>query len=629
MGESAGLKASVLDDRASFSVAEAVVRTIMRLAPELPTEDAVWEAFAGPRDRGLVEYLGTVRHARHSIFFYQLQQLYEFGQERARPEHRERFCFECGLEFLEIFFDENIQPFLKVAHASPGALQITIVEMLQSHLYRLSGNKYEMRDEIRDEEILVGLEYRLPEQMEAYLRRYLQRYGLEAERCFENSFGFIAGVFQGFLKKIVAGFDASGFSARCEKGRGQMHLPVGRAARFDYGALIATLMGHIRELDRRRRAAQEGERREHDLIVDSEVMRRTWDRVRRASRSDELVLLQGESGTGKSFIASKIHELSARRDQPYVEVSLVSDVGSDNMIQSDLFGHQRGAFTGATEHKKGLFSLADSGTIFLDEIGDASAELQAKLLRVIEGKVFKPLGSVEDVSVDVRVIAATNRDLEAMVKEGTFREDLYYRLNVITIELPPLRERPGDLPALANFLLARAAARGAGSKRLTAALAGCLTSYHWPGNVRELDHALRHAVAMAEGDGIGPEHLPDTVRRHLAAGTVMEAQPAESPQPPRGEEAPRIIDVDALRRAIRSSDAATLGAPGKAQVNPAHISHAKRTYLAELIDEFGGDLALIGCFWDRSSAKTLRKLIREYGLTERLQTARARKRRDT
>jgi transcriptional regulator with PAS, ATPase and Fis domain len=302
------------------------------------------------------------------------------------------------------------------------------------------------------------------------------------------------------------------------------------------------------------------------------------------------------------------------------------------MIQSDLFGHRRGAFTGATEHKKGLFSLADRGTIFLDEIGDASPELQAKLLRVIEGKVFKPLGGVEDVSVDVRIIAATNRHLEKMVQEGTFRKDLYYRLDVITIQLPPLRERPGDLRALAEFLLARAASRGGGAKRLTAALASRLSSYPWPGNVRELDHALRHALAMAEGDGIGPEHLPDAVRRHLeSAGEAAGEAAGEPPEPPetvRGGEAPRIIDVQALRRAIRSSDAGTLGAPGKAHENPAHIDHAKRTYLAELIDEFGGDLALIGCFWDRSSAKTLRKLIREYGLTEHLEAARARKRGD-
>ena len=427
-------------------------------------------------------------------------------------------------------------------------------------------------------------------------------------------------------------------------GRGEMRFPVKERSVFTYEKLIEMLVGHVAELESRQRELVEGERLESDLIISSAVMRETWERIRRASRSDEIVLLRGESGTGKSFIARKIHGLSDRRDRPFVEVGLTSDIGSENMIQSDLFGHEKGAFTGASEQKQGLFSLADGGTIFLDEIGDASKELQAKLLRVIESRTFKRLGGVRDVKVDVRVIAATNRNLERMVEDGSFRSDLYYRLNVIAVHLPPLRERADDIPALAEFLFARATSRsqpdalasdvgptlrvGGQRKRLAPDLAESLKGYAWPGNIRELDHALKSAAAMAEGTEITAADMPSPVRE--AVGGDVEAagkRPAralapEARAPAEDGSASPVIDVEALRRAIRASDPVTAGKSVSPHDIPAHFEHAKRTYLATLMDEFGGDLGLIARFWDRSSEKTIRKLIRDCGLEPHLRAAR-------
>ncbi|MCI0341922.1 MAG: sigma-54 dependent transcriptional regulator, partial [Planctomycetales bacterium] len=403
------------------------------------------------------------------------------------------------------------------------------------------------------------------------------------------------------------------------------------------GSPRGRLVGYVRELEARAHEQVESERRESSLLIGSPKMREVWDRIRRASRSNEIVLLRGESGTGKSFTARKIHDLSPRRERPYVEVGLTSDIGSENMIQSDLFGHEKGAFTGATEAKPGLFQLADGGTIFLDEIGDASSELQAKLLRVLEKGQFKRLGGGRDLQVDVRVIAATNRDLERLVKEGSFRQDLYYRLNVIPIELPPLRERPEDISALAEFLLARALARDKGSRRaFEPGLTGRLRAYAWPGNIRELDHAVKYALAMGDGDTVRLGEFPEVVRTAMGGGfvlplaTVAAALPAgpvgpgraapSAAAPPPGE----LVDVSGLRRVIRGSDPVLAGTHERPWEVPAHIDHAKRLWLATLIEEFAGDLGIIGKFWDRGSEKTLRNLVREYGLAEQLAAARAR-----
>jgi len=323
------------------------------------------------------------------------------------------------------------------------------------------------------------------------------------------------------------------------------------------------------------------------------------------------VLLCGESGTGKSHYSRVIHDLSARRNGPFVEVGLTSDVGSDDLIQSDLFGHVRGAFTGAAEEKQGLLSLADGGTLFLDEIGDASPELQARLLRVIENKTFKMLGGVRDIAVNVRILTATNHDLAAMAREGRFREDLFCRLNVIRIDMPPLRERAEDAPGLVQHLFEKVCREAHKPDKLLADEAfRMLCSYHWPGNIRELENALRHAVGFSEDAVVGPNDLPEVPRSEA----TTQHMPAAPPTP-----TAEVIDRDALRQTL-----STLAPrPGAQSFEwPGHIDYAKREYLRALIEHHHGDLREIAKHWDGSSESTLLKLIRDFALGEELRAAR-------
>jgi two-component system NtrC family response regulator len=221
------------------------------------------------------------------------------------------------------------------------------------------------------------------------------------------------------------------------------------------------------------------------------------------------VLIQGESGVGKELVARAIHEQSPRRDRPFVVV----DCGmlNENLLQNELFGHQKGAFTGATALKHGLFEVADTGTLFLDEIGEVSPVLQAKLLRVLETSTFRRLGSTADMKVDVRLVAATNRDLLQMSREGTFREDLFYRLNVFPVLVPPLRDRRDDIPLLARHFLRHTTHPG-GEKRLTPEALDQLKAYDWPGNIRELQNMIESSVIIADGAEIQARDLPVVVR---------------------------------------------------------------------------------------------------------------------
>jgi DNA-binding NtrC family response regulator len=598
-----------LDDRAPYPAARAIAATLVQLCDRFESEDDVFQDLVEGLDEDSEQYLRIITRAQHSVFYHQLQEFYEYGRRTVPPEASEGFCVTCGRTFMAPAFVESLYPVLQMALAGPGEFQPRVVEMMQSLLYHYAGEKYIVTSEIDEHEIRVTLAYRHPE----LFHQYLQPYGLDPARCFRNSFEFISGAIQAFAERIVADYDGAGFRLELQGETGTVRVPVRAGDRFAYETLIPTLLGFIGDLRSREEEASADKELESGLIIESPLMREKWHRIRRASRSDEIVLLRGESGTGKSFIARKIHDHSMRSDRPFIEVGLTADIGSDNLIQSDLFGHERGAFTGANEHKQGLFSLADGGTIFLDEIGDCSPELQAKLLRVVESSTFKRLGGVRDISVDVRVIAATNRDLERMVEQGTFRRDLYYRLNVIPILMPTLRERREEIPALAEFLLARAQARSKGTPRtLAPGLTERMRGYDWPGNIRELDHALKHAAAMAEGDVITESDLPEAV----SAGLSIAARTPE-PVPPRSRS--DVIDVEGLRRAIRSTP------PMQAAGAPAHIDHAKRTWLATLIEECGGDLGLIAQYWDRSSEKTLRALIRSYDLTELLAEARRRR----
>jgi transcriptional regulator with GAF, ATPase, and Fis domain len=220
--------------------------------------------------------------------------------------------------------------------------------------------------------------------------------------------------------------------------------------------------------------------------------------------TDALVLVRGESGTGKELIADALHENSDRRDKPLVKVNCAALV--ETLLLSELFGHERGAFTGASARKKGRFELADGGTIFLDEIGDISAKTQVALLRVLQERAFERVGGTQPIKVNVRIIAATHRDLEAMVRQGTFREDLYYRLRGVMFEMPPLRKRPGDLPILADRLLRRIAEeRGEAAHVMSPEALTLLSGHNFPGNVRELENILRSATLFADTPRLTPQ----------------------------------------------------------------------------------------------------------------------------
>ncbi len=232
--------------------------------------------------------------------------------------------------------------------------------------------------------------------------------------------------------------------------------------------------------------------------------------VRKVAPSNSTVLVQGESGTGKEVIARAIHKLSPRASRPFVAINCSAI--PDNLIENELFGHERGAFTGATERKIGLIETADKSTLFLDEIADLGAGLQAKILRVMQEREVRRLGSNESFRVDVRLVAATNRNLAEEVAEGRFREDLYYRVNVVTITLPPLRERRSDIPLLANHALAKFARLADGRvKEISREAMEKLLDYSWPGNVRQLESAIERAILLCESDKIMPKDLPQEV----------------------------------------------------------------------------------------------------------------------
>ncbi|HEX3203738.1 MAG TPA: sigma-54 dependent transcriptional regulator, partial [Nitrospiraceae bacterium] len=245
------------------------------------------------------------------------------------------------------------------------------------------------------------------------------------------------------------------------------------------------------------------------ILGDSPEMRRVLDLVARVAPTTTNVLICGESGTGKELIARALHAQSRRGDGPFVPVDCVSL--PDTLLESELFGHEKGAFTGAHASKPGLFELAHGGTVFLDEVSAMSPMLQSRLLRVIQERQVRPLGGTRFLDIDIRVLAASNHDLEEACRKGTFRHDLYYRLNVIQIQLPPLRERAGDVTVLAQAFLKNYAARNpvASPRRLSPETLEVFRRYSWPGNVRQLHNVVERAAALASGESIGPDHLPD------------------------------------------------------------------------------------------------------------------------
>jgi len=262
--------------------------------------------------------------------------------------------------------------------------------------------------------------------------------------------------------------------------------------------------GLKRELER---FSEDADKRYRLVVGQSAKMNEAVETARRVATSKATVLLLGESGTGKEIFARAIHNWSERKNQPFVAINCVGL--SRELLESELFGHERGSFTGADQLKKGKMELANGGTVFLDEIGDVSRELQTKLLRFLQEREFDRVGGVKAIRVDVRVVAATNRELDVAVKEGRFREDLYHRLNVVPITLPPLRERREDIPALAHHFVQHFAKEVKRSlSAITDEALERLSAYDWPGNVRELANAMERAVVLAQGPEIAPHDLP-------------------------------------------------------------------------------------------------------------------------
>jgi DNA-binding NtrC family response regulator len=282
------------------------------------------------------------------------------------------------------------------------------------------------------------------------------------------------------------------------------------------------------------------------IVGRSVQMLRLFDRVNTIATSHAPVLLTGESGTGKELVARALHDRGSRRDKPFVVVNCAAF--PDTLLEAELFGHERGAFTGAVKRRDGRFRAAHGGTLLLDEIAEMSPPAQAKLLRVLQEGTIEPLGTNESLRVDVRVISATHRDLKERILTGNFREDLYYRINVLNVDLPPLRERKGDLPLLVQYFLKKLARPGKPPPRLSPQAWAALSAFPFPGNVRQLSHAIEHAVVLANGDEIDLQHLP----RDIVGETELGAATAPVPRPL--NTAMKEFEREYLQRALAQAD---------------------------------------------------------------------------
>jgi DNA-binding NtrC family response regulator len=312
------------------------------------------------------------------------------------------------------------------------------------------------------------------------------------------------------------------------------------------------------------------------IVGATPVMRELFRLVESVAPTDATVLVLGESGTGKELLARGIHERSARHDGPFLAINC--SALTDTLLESELFGHVRGAFSGASSSRLGVFEEASGGTLFLDEIGDISQATQVRLLRALQEGEIKPVGSTEIRKVDVRIVAATNRDLPAAVKAGTFRQDLYYRLNVVALELPPLRDRREDLPLLVHHFLQRYASKyGKPVRRITPIALEALHAYAWPGNVRELENVVQRSVVLAAGEEITLDGLPLSVR------------------PTGGREAPRTFDIPFSRAKQEAVEA------------------FERGYVSDALTRTNGSVAEAArlCGLDKSN---FRRIVRRYKL---------------
>jgi Nif-specific regulatory protein len=277
---------------------------------------------------------------------------------------------------------------------------------------------------------------------------------------------------------------------------------------------------HVEWLEGEKRRLEEELNIEHNMVGESAAIREVYQFIARVAPRESTVLITGESGTGKELVARAIHHNSNRAGKPFMAINCAAI--ADTLLESELFGHEKGAFTGAVAQKRGKFEAAEGGTVFLDEIGELAPLLQAKLLRVLQEREFERVGGTRTIKLDIRLVAATNRDLKAAARAGSFREDLFYRLNVVSVRMPPLRERRDDIPLLASYFAAK---YGEKLNRRIVGIApkarACLVRYDWPGNVRELENAIERAVVLGSGEVLLPEDLPDSV--------IEVAPPGEEP----------------------------------------------------------------------------------------------------
>ena len=349
--------------------------------------------------------------------------------------------------------------------------------------------------------------------------------------------------------------------------------------RFDSALLqLVTALGNVAALaienasrldrlgDENRRLQQELNI-QHSMVGESERMREVYQFVSRVAARESTVLIQGESGTGKELVARAIHNNSARANRPFVAINCAAIV--DTLLESELFGHEKGAFTGAAAQKKGKLETAEGGTVFLDEVGELAPLLQAKLLRVLQEREFERVGGTRPVKLDIRLVAATNVDLAEASRNGKFRQDLYYRLNVVSVVIPPLRERVDDIPLLAAYFTARY------SEKVNRRVAGispkaraCLVRYPWPGNVRELENAIERAVVLGSTELILPEDLPDSILEETASA----GEPATALHEGIREAKRKLIE-----QAIEQADGNYTEAAGILGVHPNHLFRLIRT----------------------------------------------------
>ena len=335
------------------------------------------------------------------------------------------------------------------------------------------------------------------------------------------------------------------------------------------GSLAGLALGNLNRLERltaENRRLRDEIQVQHEMVGESAAMRKVYEAIGKIARGNSTVLILGENGTGKELAARAIWRNSARSAKPFITINCAAL--TEALLESELFGHERGAFTGAVALKRGKFEVGDGGTVFLDEVGELAGSIQAKLLRVLQQQEFDRVGGTKPIKVDVRVIAATNRDLRAAVAAGTFRPDLFFRLNVVSLTMPPLRERREDIPLLANYFIQKTAARA--NRRIVGISDNArdwLLRYDWPGNVRELENAIERAGVMGSSELVMPEDLPES---------ILEFEPSQAASPDNFHEAVNRAKRDVVRRALEQSHGVQTEAARLLGIHPVYLNRLIR-----------------------------------------------------